>query len=359
MYRNIISLGFNCSVAASLRKYGLRNRDYPFDWGVSTLEGVLAAVKEKFADLLDESWITDIEDSMYYHNKYQYNFVHDFQDGIWNEVDFHGQMQYVKNKYRRKVCNFLDDLECGEVLFVRLIQNLQEAEYIAGNMESVKQILHIGPNYNGNSIIWIGEKLVVEYFRERNIPIYEAEIVWKDGNTGLLLDRNEELKQRLLYGQIDSGRQIENLLYAQHLQEEKEKKLGVEISVRDKIFRIMYDSHKKSVLKDSLQQKRIVIYGANNLGMALGGMLRSMDLHPVYYLDKYKKKVGKFIYGREVISLHQAAEYEKPDVIIMAIPYEGASLEEVRDRLGQFFIQSRIEGIGVFLDGIVNEKAAE
>lgn len=359
MNKNIISLGFNCAVAASLRKYGLRNRGYPFDWGVSRLEGVLAAVKEKFADFLDESWITEIGDGMYYHNKYQYNFVHDFQDGIWNEIDFQDQMQYVKNKYSRKVCNFLGDLECGEALFVRLIQNLQEAEYIAENMESIKQILHIGLNHNGNSIVWIGEKVVVEYFRERNIPIYEAKIVWEDGGTGLLLDRNAELKQRLLYGRIDSDRQMGNLLYAQHLQEEKEKKLGVEISVRDKIFQIMYDSHKKRVLKDSLQQKGIVIYGANNLGMALGGMLKSMDLHLMYYLDKYKKKAGTFICGKEVISLHQATEYQKPDIIIMAIPYEGASLEEVRDRLSQFFIQSRIEGIDVFLDGILNEKAAD
>ncbi|MDE6054661.1 MAG: hypothetical protein K2G55_13055 [Lachnospiraceae bacterium] len=199
----------------------------------------------------------------------------------------------------------------------------------------------------------------MEYFRERNIPIYEAEIVWEDGGTGLLLDRNAELKQHLLYSQISNDRQMENLLYAQHLQEEKEKKLGVEISVRDKIFKIMYDSYKKRVLKDSLQQKGIVIYGANNLGMALGGMLKNMDLHLMYYLDKYKKKVGTFICGREVVSLHQAAEYEKPDIIIMAIPYEGASFEEVRDRLSLFFIQSRIEGINVFLDSILNEKATE
>ena len=71
MYNNIISIGFNCAIAASLRRYGLRNRTYPFDWGVSTMEGVLTAVKEKFADFLDESWIMEIEDGMYYHNKYQ------------------------------------------------------------------------------------------------------------------------------------------------------------------------------------------------------------------------------------------------------------------------------------------------
>ena len=357
MYKNIISLGFNCAVASSLRKYGLRNRDYPFDWGVSILEGILDAINEKFVDFFDESWITDIGDGTYYHSKYKYSFVHDFQDGIWNEMDFQGQMQYVKNKYRRKVSNFLGNLECGETLFVRLIQNLQEAEYIAGNMESIKQILRIDSNSNGNSIVWIGEKLVAAYFRERDIPIYEAEIVWKDGGTGLLLDRNAELKQHLLYGQIDSGKQMRNLLYVQHLQEEREKKLGIEISIRDKIFEIMYDSRKKRLLKDHLQQKEIVIYGANNLGMALGSMLKSMDLHPMYYLDKYKKKVGTYICDREVISLHQAAGYEKPDIIIMAIPYEGASLEEVMDRLRQFFLQSRIEGVDDFLDGIVNETA--
>lgn len=50
MYNSMISIGFNCAVAAGLRKYGLRNRDYPFDWGVSTIEGVLVAVKEKFVD---------------------------------------------------------------------------------------------------------------------------------------------------------------------------------------------------------------------------------------------------------------------------------------------------------------------
>ena len=131
MYKCMISIGFNCAVAASLRKYGLRSRDYPFDWGVSTMKGVLKAVKEKFVDFLDESWFTEIGNGMYYHNKYEYNFVHDFQDGIWNEVDFEGQLQYVKEKYRRKIGNFLNDLEDGGALFIRFIQDLEEARYIA------------------------------------------------------------------------------------------------------------------------------------------------------------------------------------------------------------------------------------
>ena len=112
-------------------------------------------------------------------------------------------------------------------------------------------------------------------------------------------------------------------------------------------------------MRGSLQQKKFVIYGANNLGMAFGGMLKDMGLYPMYYLDKYKKKVGTFIWDREVISLRQAAEYEKPDIIIMTIPHEGAFLEEVSNRLSNFFIQSRIEGVGVFLDEILNEKSKE
>lgn len=354
MYNSIISIGFNCSVAASLRKYGLRNRDYPFDWGVSTMEGVLAAVKEKFAGFLDESWITEIENGMYYHNKYEYNFVHDFQDGIWNEVDFESQMQYVKSKYRRKIYNFLEDLEHGCTLFIRLIKDLQEAEYIVENMEYIKEVLRIGLHHNNNSVIWIGEKSVVEYFKTRKIPIYEAEIKWEDGGTGFLLDRNPELKQNLLLGQIDGIRQTENLLYMQYLQDEKETKASIEISIRDKLFNIMFDSQKEKVLKSRL--KKFVIYGANNLGMAFGGMLKNMGIYPLYYLDKYKKKIGTSIWDKKVISLQQVTEYDIPDTIIMAIPYEGASLEVVRDRLKNIFPQSGIDGLGLFLDEILNLK---
>ena len=359
MYNNIISLGFNCAIAASLRKYGLRNRDYPFDWGASTMEGVLAAVKEEFIDFLDDLWITDIGNGIYYHNKYQYSFAHDFQDGIWNEIDFESQMQYVKEKYRKKINNFLNDLKYGRALFIRQIQDLREAKYIVENMEYIKETLRIGSNYNNNSIVWIGEKLVVEYFKEEKIPIYEAEIVWEDGGTGHLFDRDAELKQRLLYGQIDSRQQIENLLYVQGLKEEQEKKLGIEISIRDKIFRTIYNDQNGKILKDKLQQKKFVIYGANNLGVAFGGMLKNIGLYPMYYLDKYKKKAGKFIWDREVISLRQAAEYEKPNIIIMTIPHEGAFLDEVRNRLSNFFVQSKIEGVGAFLDEILNEESKE
>lgn len=110
------------------------------------------------------------------------------------------------------------------MLFIRLIKDLQEAEYIVENMEYIEEILRIGLHDNNNSVIWIGEKSVAEYFQTRKIPIYEAEIEWNDGRTGLLFDRNPELKQNLLLGRIDGIRQAENLLYVQFLQDEKEKK---------------------------------------------------------------------------------------------------------------------------------------
>lgn len=221
-------------------------------------------------------------------------------------------------------------------------------------MEYVQEVLRIGSTYHDNSIVWIGEKTVVEYFRQKAIPIYEAEIVWEDGKTGLLFDRNAKLKQRLIYGQIDSSMQVKNLLYEQRRKDEEDKKVSIAISVRDRIFRILNDCRMEKILKDRLQQKRIVIYGANSLGMAFVGMLINLGLYPMYYLDKYKKKAGTSVGNMKVIRLNQVVEYDMPDVIIMAIPYEGDSLEVVRSRLGQFFSQSRIEGLGDFLDEILN-----
>ena len=45
---NYISLGYFCSVASELERYGLRGESYPFDWVISDFGGVVEAIQNNF-----------------------------------------------------------------------------------------------------------------------------------------------------------------------------------------------------------------------------------------------------------------------------------------------------------------------
>lgn len=354
MYKNIITLGFNCAIARSCRKYGLRSRAYPFDWIVTSLKGIIDCIEENFCGFMKEEWIVEVAKGTYYHyyhTRYDYCSPHDFDDGIWNDIDFKGQFEYVKTKYEKRIHNFVEDYRAGNALMIRQIKDLEEAEYIASDLEHIKDVLLINEQGAGNHMIWIGEKPVVEYLKEKNIPVYEAEIDWTDGSTGRLLDRNAALKNMLLSGQIDSEIQVKNLLYVQSLYNERIHRNMTEMRIKDKLLDVMAVSTYRDILKNNLNGRKFVIYGAGGLGWTLGGALYAMGLYPVYYLDKFKKKAGMSLWEKNVITLKQAEEYEKPEKLIIAIPYEGEALESVKSLLGRFF-SCEIEDMESMLDRI-------
>lgn len=335
MYKNIITIGFNCAGACGCRRYGLRSRDYPWDWGVSTLKGVIMAIDEGFKDFLEKEWIKEIEDGMYYHTKYEYIFAHDFEDGLWNETDFEGQFQYVVRKYQKKIGHFLEDYQ-ESALFIRQIKNMEEAEYIIENFAHIEQTLRIGDK-TGNQILWIAEKEVKEYLESKNILCYEAEIHWSDGSTGYLLNRNMELKSFLLNHQISSEKQVTNLLYAERLQEAKIQKGIIDGRIKAKLIKVLSYSDKKQSLREYMKQKKFALYGAGELGALFGGIMADEEIFPLFYLDKFKKKAGMEIFQREVVTVLLSDKYEKPERILIAIPYEGDIMETVVKRLYNYY----------------------
>lgn len=79
-YKNYISLGYFCSVAMELEKYGLRDYSYPFDWLITDLEGVILAMDSGFSDYLNYENMYQSRDvrSTYTDKEYGFSFIHDF-----------------------------------------------------------------------------------------------------------------------------------------------------------------------------------------------------------------------------------------------------------------------------------------
>ncbi len=79
---NYISLGYFCSVASELERYGLRGESYPFDWVISDFGGVVEAIQNNFSNFLDYDFLaqSSLNHSVYENTKYNIRFesVHNF-----------------------------------------------------------------------------------------------------------------------------------------------------------------------------------------------------------------------------------------------------------------------------------------
>lgn len=158
-FKHFISLGYFCSVALELERFGLRNASYPFDWNIVEFTGVIAAINNNFENYFDANFL---EQSKKYHNYYrnrQYGvqFYHDF-----NKYDsLYSQLPAVKNKYKRRIERFYNDIK-EPTLFIRYISDEKrnndgksiELLWIEQNYEMIfKSLTKYNPN---NQIMFWG-----------------------------------------------------------------------------------------------------------------------------------------------------------------------------------------------------------
>ena len=79
-YKHVISLGWFCSVAEELERFGLRSASYPFDWILSDWETVKAMTEGSFSDFLAPDKLGQDEKTrnMYHHRERKcLVYVHD------------------------------------------------------------------------------------------------------------------------------------------------------------------------------------------------------------------------------------------------------------------------------------------
>ena len=142
---NYISLGYFCSVASELERYGLRGESYPFDWVISDFGGVVEAIQNNFSNFLDYDFLaqSSLNHSVYENTKYNIRFFHDFD----KYIPLKKQLPQVQDKYCRRIKRFYQTI-VSPTLFIRYISDektihgvSEELVYIEKNYEQILEML--------------------------------------------------------------------------------------------------------------------------------------------------------------------------------------------------------------------------
>lgn len=166
-----ISLGGNCAIAYQLKRLGLRDKSYPFDWckmSINKLNKVLENDFKHFSDveinkysenhLLENDPIFSNSGSYIVKNKYNISFAHELKTDNKEELD------KFKQIIERRIKRF-KELKRKEITFV--ILNLENKKNDNLNAEILLKNLKI--YFTNFKLIYIGSNL--NYIKEINKEI--------------------------------------------------------------------------------------------------------------------------------------------------------------------------------------------
>lgn len=203
---NILTLGYDCSPAATLRNLDIREFALPFDWVVSNITSLEKCFNDNFSKYHTNLRFNHKKSRLI--DEYGFEFPHDYPltelnvninnigEGIFGEEkgkciidDWYKYYDYVKQKYERRIKRFLDIVNDNKpiIVFCRYnvnqviqLKNLFKKYYNKTNVifiNSCNQVINLPEEFiyccntekNGNwndPIIWkdILEKVLIEHF---------------------------------------------------------------------------------------------------------------------------------------------------------------------------------------------------
>lgn len=128
-YDHVVSLGGYCQTAYQLRRGGLRNESYPFDWLVCEDHAMFCeCIKSDFSGWMNRENIEEIPPRAPGHRTVidrRYGFVH--QHVFPQDKSIEEAYPEVMETYDRRIKRFLE-LKGKNVLFVRTRMTVQESE---------------------------------------------------------------------------------------------------------------------------------------------------------------------------------------------------------------------------------------
>lgn len=114
-----VSLGFNCITAVKLNQSQLRNLSFPFDWNISSLQGVCELIENNFKDFLNPVYLSKQNGIPgIVNSKYNVSLAHDFpeKDGVVadNYQDF---LEEIQDRYQRRIKRFYNACNLAETVY--------------------------------------------------------------------------------------------------------------------------------------------------------------------------------------------------------------------------------------------------
>ena len=189
-YRHVISLGPLCRMTKELRRYGLRDASYPFDWNVSSIESTLGLMSTGFEGFLELGNLERDTDRP--------RLVRDAGSGVAMPNDFRPsqsvpeQYQEVRERYARRVERFQQAVT-EPTLFVRYVRDADEFAYLDTHMPEVLTILRAGNP--GNDLLLVAPSGLPD--RCAGLPVYG--VPTENGRVSeRFLGTNRQLRHRML-----------------------------------------------------------------------------------------------------------------------------------------------------------------
>lgn len=201
-YRHVVSLGYFCSTALELRRYGLRDGNYPLDWNISAIEPTLTMVESGFAGFLQRDCLC-IESP---------GVVRDEGSGIAVYNDFDPalpvavQYEAVRRRYEQRIQRFCQAIR-QRTLFVRYINDLEEFTYLDENMPGVLAVLR--RTHPTNDLLLVANTTLPAACG--GLPVYRVEPDPGDGVARRFVSKNARLRWRLITLPYPLGRRARNL----------------------------------------------------------------------------------------------------------------------------------------------------
>lgn len=111
MHIQYISLGYDCSPAATLHNLDLRSEALPFDWIVSSLELIMDCIDNNFETFHQNLSLDDSHTRLV--DSYGFQFLHDYPLDETRQIvsSWHQYHQEVLEKYKRRISRFYKYLE--------------------------------------------------------------------------------------------------------------------------------------------------------------------------------------------------------------------------------------------------------
>lgn len=208
-YRHVVSLGFFCSTALELARYGFRDASYPFDWVICPIVPTIRLLTSGFSELLNPDSLQrdDARADIVHDHGAGIDLYHDFSP----ELTIEEQLNAVRDKYTRRADRF-QHAATERTLFVRYIQDQEEFNYLEDHLEELLSTLRRFHPLNG--LLLVGSQELPRVCGE--LRVYGVVADKDDVVAREFLRKNRRLRLRLLTLHYPLSTRIRN--YARYRQ---------------------------------------------------------------------------------------------------------------------------------------------